>query len=150
MAFLIGIDVGTTGVEALLIDEQGRVHARATIEYPLSHPQPGWAEQDPEDWWNAVVDAIKRLLFISKVFPKDIKGIGLSGQMHGSVFIDKSYQVIRPAILWCDQRTQEECDEIASKAGGVKRLIDLVSNPALTGFTAPKILWFKKHEPKKC
>ncbi len=147
MVHLIGIDIGTTGTKALLIDKDGKVIARSTIEYPLSQPKLGWAEQDPGQWWGATINAIQRVIFDSRVDPNTIKGIGLSGQMHGAVFIDKDFNVLRPCIMWCDQRTDAECKYITEKIGK-KRLINLTCNPALTGFTAPKILWVRKHEPE--
>ena len=147
MVHLIGIDIGTTGTKALLIDRDGRIIARSTIEYPLSQPKLGWAEQDPGQWWGATINTIKRVIFDSRVDPNTIKGIGLSGQMHGAVFIDRDFNVLRPCILWCDQRTDAECKYITEKIGK-KRLINLTCNPALTGFTAPKILWVRKHEPE--
>ena len=147
MAYLMGIDVGTTGTKALLIDEQGNVKARATEEYELSTPKPNWSEQNPEDWWQATKTAIRRVLADSGVKPSEVKGLGLSGQMHGAVFLDKNHQVLRPAILWNDQRTGNECEEITTKIGA-RRLIELTCNPALAGFTAPKILWVRKNEPK--
>ncbi len=147
MAFYIGIDIGTTGTKTVLINENGKCIAGSTIEYPLDTPKQGWAEQDPGFWWDAAVKTIKDVLFKSNVSGKDIKGIGLSGQMHGSVFLDKNGAVIRPAILWCDQRTEEECEYITGKIGK-SRLIELTCNPALTGFTAPKILWLRNNEPE--
>ncbi|NOZ57605.1 MAG: xylulokinase, partial [Calditrichaeota bacterium] len=146
-AHYLGIDVGTSGTKALLMDESGHVVATATEEYPLHVPKPNWSEQDPEDWWRATVAAVRAVLRKSGVAPKSVKGIGLSGQMHGSVFLDASNRVIRPAILWNDQRTGAECAEITEKVGA-ERLLELVSNPALTGFTAPKILWLRRHEPE--
>src|SRR5690606_37692100 len=119
----------------------------STEEYPLYSPRPGWSEQDPEDWWQATIRGVGRVLSQARIKPADVKGIGLSGQMHGSVFLDKSHQVIRPALLWNDQRTAAECEQIEAAAGGRKALIKMVANPALTGFTAPKILWLRNHEP---
>ena len=148
MAVFLGIDVGTSGTKTLAIRGNGKILASATEEYPLSSPKPGWSEQDPEDWWQATIKSVRRVLKDGKVRPGDVKGIGLSGQMHGSVFLDKSNEVIRPALLWNDQRTAAECDEIESKAGGRRALIRMVSNPALTGFTAPKILWLRNREPR--
>jgi xylulokinase len=132
---LVGIDVGTTGVKAVRISETGEVLERAEEEYPLSIPQPGWAEQDPEDWWRAV----ERVGWAGPV--------GLSGQMHGLVLLDAGGKVLRPAILWNDQRTAAECAEIEERVG-LERLIELTGNRALTGFTAPKLLWVRKHEPE--
>ncbi|MBO8138169.1 MAG: xylulokinase [Desulfotomaculum sp.] len=141
----LGIDVGTTGVKVLAIDEEGAVAAESTREYPLYVPQPGWAEQNPEDWYNATCQAVADVLK-SGVKAGQIKGVGLTGQMHGSVFLDRNGRVIREAILWCDQRTAAECKQI-NETVGEKKLIELVSNPALAGFTAPKILWLKNNEP---
>lgn len=148
MAVFLGIDIGTSGTKTLAMNETGEILASATATYPLSNPKPGWSEQDPEDWWKATIETVKKVLKAGKVKPDDVAGIGLSGQMHGSVFLDKSHDVIRPALLWNDQRTAVECAEIEKRAGGRAKLIDLVANPALTGFTAPKIMWLKKHEPK--
>ena len=146
MAFLLGIDVGTSGTKTVLFDEAGKALASATVEYPLLTPNPGWTEQDPDDWWNATVSTIKDVLGQSQVDASEIKGIGLSGQMHGSVFMDENNKVIRPAILWNDSRTADACDEITQTIGADK-LIELASNPALTGFTAPKAVWMKNNEP---
>lgn len=143
-----GIDVGTSGTKSLAIDEQGKILTCATAEYPISHPHPGWSEQNPLDWWEATVKTVRQLLKKANLKAADVKGIGLSGQMHGSVFLDERDNVIRPALLWNDQRTAAECAEIEKRAGGRSKLIRMVSNPALTGFTAPKILWLRNHEPK--
>ncbi len=148
MAHLLGIDIGTSGTKTLVCDEDGKVLATATAEHPISSPKPGWSEQDPRDWWTAACAATKAVLKKGKVKGSDVGGIGLSGQMHGSVFLGDGDRPLRPALLWNDQRTAEQCAEIESKAGGRERLIELVANPALTGFTAPKILWVRQHEPK--
>jgi len=148
MSTLIGIDVGTSGTKALAISPAGRVLASASAAYPASHPRPLWSEQNPDDWWTATVKVIRAVVKQARLKGADVAAIGLSGQMHGSVFLDKAGNVIRPAILWNDQRTAAECDEIEQRAGGRKRLIELVANPALTGFTAPKILWLRNHEPR--
>ncbi|PYS90832.1 MAG: xylulokinase [Acidobacteria bacterium] len=142
---ILGIDIGTGGTRAILIDETGAVRATETAEHPpFSTPDVGWAEQDPDDWWNAAVIAIQKI--ISK-FPADsIGAIGLTGQMHGSVLLDKADKPLRPALLWCDQRTEKQCNEITETIGK-ERLIELVSNPAITGFTLPKLLWIREHEP---
>jgi xylulokinase len=145
----LGIDIGTSGTKSLAIDESGKILASASAEYPAYHPKPGWSEQHPTDWWDATVATIGALLKRGKIRKGDVRGIGLSGQMHGSVFLDKNHEVIRPALLWNDQRTAAECAEIEKLAGGRKKLIEMVSNPALTGFTAPKILWLRHHEPKR-
>ena len=147
MALLCGIDVGTTGAKTLLTDEKGNILASVTEEYPLYAPRPLWSEQVPEDWWQGTVKSIRRVLRKARVKGHRVAGLGLSGQMHGSVFLDKNHRVLRPAILWNDQRTAQECAEI-TKTIGAKRLIRLTCNPALTGFTAPKILWVRKHEPR--
>ena len=139
MTALVGLDVGTTGVKALAITPDGDVVASAEEGYALSTPQPGWAEQDPDDWWRASQAALARL-------GVDSPAIGLSGQMHGLVCLAESGEVIRPAILWNDQRTAVECAEIEGLVG-LERLITLTGNRALTGFTAPKLLWLRRHEP---
>jgi xylulokinase len=148
MSYYLGIDIGTSGTKSLVIDAQGTILAEATVLYPCYHPKPLWSEQDPEDWWQATVATVKTVMKKAKLKPADVKAIGLSGQMHGSVFLDKQNRVIRKALLWNDQRTAAECDEIESRAGGRKKLIQMVANPALTGFTAPKILWLRNNEPK--
>ncbi len=135
---MIGIDIGTTGAKGIALSEEGRVLASATESYPLSTPQPGWSEQDPELWWTAA----QRLLDVLPDGP-----LGLSGQMHGLVVLDEHGEVLRPAILWNDQRTAAECLEIERRVG-LERLIELTGNRALTGFTAPKLLWLRTHEPE--
>jgi xylulokinase len=149
MAYLLGIDIGTSGTKALLIDasRNGEVIASSTKTYPLYTPKPLWAEQEPEDWWQATIAAIREILDESAVDPSHIKGLGLSGQMHGSVFLDSNNNVLRPAILWCDQRTQAECDWIMDTVGR-QRTVELISNPVLTGFTAGKIVWLRNNEPE--
>ena len=143
MTILVGIDVGTSATKGLAITPDGEVLAREEAEYPLSTPRPGWAEQDPDDWWRATETVLERLT-ASAGAPQ---GIGLSGQMHGLVALDANDRPLRPAILWNDQRTQAECDEIESTIG-LQRLIALTGNRALTGFTAPKLLWLRHHEPE--
>jgi xylulokinase len=135
---LVGLDVGTSAVKGVAIDEEGRVLATASAEVPLSRPQQGWSEQDPEDWWRAAQDVLGLL-------PEG--PVGLSGQMHGLVVLDAEQRVLRPAILWNDQRTAAECAEIEERVG-FKRLVELTGNRALTGFTAPKLLWLRRHEPE--
>ena len=144
MPYLLGIDVSTTGAKALLIDERGTVIATHTTALTLQQPHPMWSEQDPETWWQGVVQSVKAVT--SAHADKPIAGIGLTGQMHGLVLLDNNGKVLRPAILWNDQRTQAQCDEITATIG-FERLIALTGNRALTGFTAPKILWVKQHEP---
>jgi xylulokinase len=137
---LVGLDVGTTGVKAVAISPDGELLATDEESYPLSTPHPGWAEQDPEDWWRAAENVLTRLPF------SELQ-LGLSGQMHGLVCLDEHDRVLRPAILWNDQRTAAECAEIEQRVG-LERLIELTGNRALTGFTAPKLLWLRRHEPE--
>jgi xylulokinase len=145
---LLGLDVGTGGTRAVLLDEAGRVLSAATAEHaPMASPQLGWAEQDPRDWWRAACVAIKECLAKASTGAGEIAAIGLSGQMHGLVMLDGAGEVLRPALIWCDQRTEEECRAITERVGA-KRLIELVANPALTGFTLPKIWWVRAHEPE--
>jgi xylulokinase len=148
MSHFLGVDIGTSGTKTIVINESGVILAEATENYPCHHPKPLWSEQDPEDWWTATVATIKAVIKKAKLKPADVKAIGLSGQMHGSVFLDKAGKVVRRALLWNDQRTAAECEEIEQRAGGRKKLIQMVANPALTGFTAPKILWLRNKEPK--
>lgn len=148
MSYLLGIDVGTSGTKTLLIDSQGRMVASSTSEYPLSTPQPGWAEQNPEDWYRAAVATIREVLSQSGIDPSEIAGVGLSGQMHGAVFLDGEGAVIRPSLLWCDQRTGAECREITERVGA-ENLVRITCNPVLTGFQAPKVVWLKNHEPER-
>jgi xylulokinase len=138
---LLGLDVGTSGARAVAVDETGEVVAEASSEYPLHSPRPGWTEQDPEDWWEGAKEALAKV-----AAGVEVVGLGLTGQMHGSVFLDDSGAVIRPALLWNDQRTQAQCRTITG-AVGEERLIELAGNPALTGFQAPKILWLRDEEP---
>ena len=152
MKYLLGIDLGTSGTKTVLFREDGSALAQETAEYQLSQPQNGWAEQDPGDWWDAAVKTISGVVKQSGVDPMDIKALGISGQMHGLVMLDEGGVVLRPCIIWADQRTGEECEEI-TRLIGRERLIALTANPALTGFTASKILWVRNHEPevyKKC
>ncbi|MBE5795629.1 MAG: xylulokinase [Clostridiales bacterium] len=147
MEYLLGVDLGTSGTKTVLFDVNGQAIASETIEYPLHQPQNGWAEQAPEDWWDAARNTIRSVIEQSGVDAADIKGLGISGQMHGLVLLDADGNVLREAILWCDGRTQDECDEITNTIGR-ERLIQITANPALTGFTAGKILWVRKHEPE--
>jgi xylulokinase len=145
---LLGIDVGTGGTRAVLLDDAGRVLGAAMAEHAeMASPQLGWAEQDPRDWWRAARAAIKECLAQTNTNAGEIAAIGLSGQMHGLVMLDGAGEVVRAALIWCDQRTEEECRAITERVGA-KRLIDLVANPALTGFTLPKIWWVRAHEPE--
>lgn len=147
MAYILGVDIGTSGTKTVLFSEDGVPVASATYEYPLYTPQNGYAEQEPLDWWNAVVNSIKQVIGESGVPAAEIKGIGLSGQMHGLVMLDGDNKVIRRSIIWCDQRTAKEVVEITDKVGA-DRLIDITANPAITGFTAAKIMWVKNNEPE--
>ena len=144
MTLLLGLDVGTTGARAVLVDESGAVRAAASAEYPLHSPRPGWTEQDPSDWWAGARSAVRRAAASAR---DEVAGVGLTGQMHGAVFLDASDQVIRPALLWNDQRTAAQCERITSLVGA-DRLIELAGNPALTGFQAPKVLWLRDEEPE--
>ncbi len=148
MSVYLGIDIGTSGTKTLAVNARGKILAHAMSEYPCYHPKPLWSEQDPDDWWNATVKTVRSVMKKAKLKAADVRAIGLSGQMHGSVFLDKNNRVVRRALLWNDQRTAAECEEIEKRAGGRQRLIEMVANPALTGFTAPKILWLRNHEPK--
>ncbi|PYP78397.1 MAG: xylulokinase [Gemmatimonadetes bacterium] len=141
----LGLDVGTSGVKAILVAPSGDVVASATSPLTMATPHPGWAEQDPEAWWQAALTSIAT---VRKRPGARIAAIGISGQMHSSVFLDRAGEVIRPALLWCDGRTTAECAEITSRVGGEERLRDLASNPALEGFTLPKVLWLRRHEPE--
>ncbi|MCD7726806.1 MAG: xylulokinase [Ruminococcus sp.] len=147
MAYIIGVDIGTSGTKTVLFDEGGKVIVSKTIEYPMYQPKNGYAEQDPRDWANATVNTLKAVVSQSGVSKDDIKGIGLSGQMHGLVMLDKDNEVIRNSIIWCDQRTAKEVEEMNSILGE-KKLIEITANPALTGWTAAKILWVKNNEPE--
>jgi xylulokinase len=141
----LGLDIGTSGVKALLIASSGEVAAATTTPLTLSTPRPGWAEQSPEDWWDATIKSIGGVLAQKPGVP--VASVGISGQMHSSVFLDRAGNVVRPALLWCDGRTTAECAEITQRAGGEERLRDWVRNPALEGFTLPKVLWLRNHEP---
>ena len=143
--FFIGIDLGTTAVKMLLMDEEGSIKRIVSREYPLYMNDEGWSDQQPEDWWSAASEGIKEL--IAGFNAEDIQSVSFSGQMHGLVLLDENDNVIRRAILWNDQRTSAECDYL-NNVIGKEKLIDHTANVALTGFTAPKILWVKNHEPE--
>lgn len=145
--FLLGIDIGTTGSKALLVDSGGVLKASATTEYPMTIPQLQWAEQNPDEWWQATVASIKRVMGASAISPDQLAAIGLTGQMHGLVLLDGKGTVLRPCIMWNDQRSAKECLAITD-AIGVAKLLELTGNPVLPGFTAPKVLWVKEHEPE--
>ena len=146
MAYLIGIDASTTATKALLIDESGGIVAVAATEYDFQTPHPLWSEQDPALWWEGAVASIRRVLAESGIDPASVVGVGLTGQMHGLVLVDAAGEVLRPSILWNDQRTASQCDEIRARLGK-SELVRITGNDALTGFTAPKILWVQENEP---
>ena len=147
MAAFLGIDISTTSAKALIVDEHGQVLAIGSTPQNLSQPHPLWSEQNPLDWWQGVAQAIREALAQANLSGSAIRAIGLTGQMHGLVMLDDHGDVLRPAILWNDQRTQAQCDQITHIIG-FERLIELTGNRALTGFTAPKILWVREHEPE--
>lgn len=145
---LLGIDVGTGGTRAVVVDENGTVVASATAEHaPFASPQTGWAEQEPHDWWRATAEAVRSVLSRREVSANEIACIGFSGQMHGAVLLDESEKVLRPALIWCDQRTDAQAKAITSRVGAA-RLIELTANPALTNFTLTKLMWVREHEPE--
>jgi xylulokinase len=147
-AKLLGVDVGTSGTRAVLLDETGRVLGAATAEHaPMASREVGWAEQEPQDWWRAVCSAIRECMTKACVRGGEVTGVGVTGQMHGLVLLDAQGEVLRPSIIWCDQRTDAQCRAITERVGA-QRLIALTANPALTGFTLPKILWVREHEPE--
>ncbi len=146
MAYFLGIDVGTSGVKCVTIDTYGRIVGHDTKEYPLIQPQNGWAEQNAEIWWNATVEAISASIKNAEIKAIDILAIGVTGQMHGLVLLDKNGNVIRNPILWCDQRTAFECGQMEQTVGR-ERLMEITCSPAATGFTASKLLWVRNNEP---
>jgi xylulokinase len=145
--YFIGIDASTTATKALLINESGAVVETVSAEYSYETPRPLWSEQSPELWWHGTIESIRGVMAKAGIPREDVKGLGLTGQMHGLVLLDKDGKVLRPAILWNDQRTAVECDQIRA-AIGKEKLIQITGNDALTGFTAPKILWVKNNEPE--
>ncbi|MBA3938144.1 MAG: xylulokinase, partial [Planctomycetes bacterium] len=142
MTSVLGIDLGTSGCKAVLVDIDGRILASAIASYPLSTPRPLWSEQDPRHWWKGMVEAVRAV--VSQCPREPIAGIGIGGQMHGATLLDAQDRVLRPAILWNDGRCQAECDELHRRFPGI---IKETGNRALVGFTAPKLLWVAKHEP---
>jgi xylulokinase len=146
MTFLLGIDTSTTATKALLIDEAGKVVAVAATTYPFETPRPGWAEQHPDLFWNGTVQSIRAVLDRAGTTGGEVLAVGLTGQMHGMTLLDADGEVVRPCILWNDQRTTAQCIEITEKVGAA-RVLEITGNPVLTGFTAPKILWVREHEP---
>lgn len=147
MSYLIGIDISTTATKALVMDTKGSVIATVATEYPFDTPRPLWSEQDPQLWWDGTVQSIRNALHKAQIDPAEVVAVGLTGQMHGLVLLDNAGNVLRPAILWNDQRTANECDEIRDKLGRAA-LIQETGNDALTGFTAPKVVWVRNHEPE--
>lgn len=147
MRTMLGLDIGTSGAKAVVVRDDGEVIATGTADYPISHPHPLWSEQEPADWWAGAQAALKTALDASGTSPDDVAGLGLTGQMHGAVFLDAADAVIRPAMLWNDGRTAIQCDEIEARVG-LERLLAIAGNPALEGFQAPKILWLREHEPE--
>ena len=146
-SLLLGVDIGTSGTKTVLFDQQGQALASETMEYPLYQPQNGWAEQDPNHWWEATLSTVRAVIEKSKVDAANIAGVGLSGQMHGLVMLDAGGNVLRNSIIWCDGRTTKQCAEITNLVG-MKRLMEITANPALPGFTASKILWVRENEPE--
>ena len=146
MEYLLGIDIGTSGTKTVLFDKDANTISSKTCEYPLYQEKNGWAEQEPADWWNAAAEGIKHVIRESAIDPREIKGIGLSGQMHGLVMLDSKGEPLRRSIIWCDQRTGKEVEDM-NRLLTPEKLIEITANPALTGFTAAKILWVKKNEP---
>ncbi|MGN1281927.1 MAG: xylulokinase [Succinivibrio sp.] len=147
MRYLLGVDLGTSGTKTVLFEQTGKAVASKTVEYPLLQPKNGWAEQKPSFWYEATIESIRDVIKQSGINSEDIAGLSIAGQMHGLVMLDKEGTVLRDAILWCDARTQKQCDEITALVGK-QRLIEINANPALTGFTAPKILWVRENEPQ--
>ena len=146
MSVVIGVDCSTTATKAVAVDGDGAVLGVASAEYGYETPRPLWSEQDPGLWWDGAVTVIRQVLANHDLAATDVEAVGLTGQMHGSVLLDGENRVVRPAILWNDQRTEAECEEIKRRVGA-ERLIEVTGNDALTGFTAPKLLWVRNHEP---
>jgi len=146
VSVVLGLDVSTTATKAVLLGDDGRLVGSASAGYPSEAPRAGWSEQDPERWWEAAVTAIREVLDATGTPPEAVDAVGPAGQMHGLVLLDGAGHVLRPAILWNDQRTAAECEEIRA-AVGADDLIRITGNDALTGFTAPKLLWVRRHEP---
>jgi len=146
--YLMGIDIGTSGAKCVITDRTGRVKSKATAGYPLEVPRPSWAEQDPAWWVDGAYAAVRQALLAGSLSGKDIAGVSFSGQMHGLVALDREGAVIRKAFLWCDQRTQKQCDEIERIAGGRDSLLSMTNNVMLTGYTGGKLLWLREEEPE--
>jgi xylulokinase len=146
--YLLGIDIGTTSTKAILCETSGKIIREESASHPLYSPKPGWNEQEPQDWWLASKRCVRRLVKSAAIKSGELLAISLSGQMHGSVFLDSNNRSIRRALLWNDQRTHQECEEITDRAGGQENLLKMTNNVALAGFTAPKILWLRNAEPR--
>ena len=144
--YVIGVDLGTSAVKVSAMDKAGQVVAQQSYDYPLSQPQPGYSEQNPQDWLYATTIALDRLILKDGLAKEDLAGISFSGQMHGLVLLDENNQVLRPAILWNDTRTTKQCEEITAQMGD--RFVELTGNRPLEGFTLPKLLWVKENEPE--
>src|SRR6266404_8448514 len=148
MDYILGIDVGTGGTRAVVVDRKGAIISSATAEHvPFASPKIGWAEQDPHDWYQATGSAVRQAISSGGVPPSEIAAVGLAGQMHGAVLLDEDDQVLRPSLIWCDQRTQAQCDWLNAKIGE-RKIIELTCNPALTNFTLTKLLWVRDNEPE--
>ncbi len=148
MDYLLGIDIGTSGTKGVLVNREGKIYARVGREYSINIPQPGWAEQDPQIWWEATIQVIREVIKKSEVNLQQIRGIGLSGQMHGAVFLDKNLQPFRSAIIWADQRSSSQCESIYQKVGK-EQLAELTGNPIAAGFMCSTLLWMKENQPEE-
>ncbi|MBS3821873.1 MAG: xylulokinase, partial [Phycisphaerae bacterium] len=148
MDYYLGLDIGTSGTKSLIMNAKAEVIATATVEHPISAPKPGWSEQNPIDWWDSACKATRKVIKTADIDGKAIKGVGLSGQMHGLVILEKAGEVIRPSLIWNDQRTGKQAADIEANVGGRKKLIKLVGNMAQTSFTLTKLLWVRENEPK--
>lgn len=148
MNYVVGIDIGTSCCKTVLLNEAGKVATACSEEYPLYQPRTGWFEQEPDDWWEAVCRCGRRLMQSTAIKPEEIKGISFAGQMHSMVALDENGKVIRPAILWNDQRNQSQCDRITEMAGGIEGLVGLTNNRMLAGYTAGKLVWLRENEPE--
>ena len=148
MSVFLGIDIGTSGTKTLAINEKGGILASAMETYPCYVPKPLWSEQDPEDWWQATIQSVRKVMSKARLKPGDVKPSACRARCTARSFSTSKIRSSAAQILWNDQRTSAECAEIECRAGGRAKLIKMVANPALTGFTAPKILWLRNHEPK--
>lgn len=146
--YILGIDIGTSGCKSIIVDAKGNITSSATVEYPLFTPRAGWSEQRPKDWWVAVISSIRQVLAKGGIDGNELAGVGLSGQMHGMVALDAGSNVLRPAILWNDQRTVKQCENVTEAAGGFENLLTMTNNPVLPGYTVGKIVWMREQEPQ--